>query len=96
MTRKDIVPRTRSGIARRTLNAPTARQIELAIRLLALVFAAIGGPALAIVAAATGRPHLVLGSLGTSAPLAVARLIPAPGPPATSTQTRELGRPIES
>jgi hypothetical protein len=65
-----------------------ARQVELAIRVLALLSAALGAPVLALTAAATGRPLLALGSLAASGPLAVARMITAPedpiAPPADS------------
>ena len=59
----------------------TARQVELAIRVLALLCAALGAPVLALTAAATGRPLLALGSLAASGPLAVARLIAPPEDP---------------
>ena len=66
----------------------TARQVELAIRVLALLCAALGAPVLAFTAAATGRPLLALGSLAASGPLAVAKLIAPPedpiAPPADS------------
>ena len=63
------------------LTPSTARQIELAIRVIALLCAALGAPLLALTAAATGRPLLALGSLAASGPLAVARLIAPPEDP---------------
>jgi hypothetical protein len=76
---------TDPGDIRRRFKVPTARQVELAIRALALLCAALGTPLLAVAAAATGRPLLVLGSVAASGPLAVARMIAPPGDPLPPT-----------
>ena len=63
------------------LNPSTARQAELAIRILALLCGALGAPVLVLTAAATGHPLFALGSIAASGPLAVARLIAPPEDP---------------
>jgi hypothetical protein len=60
------------------LNPSTARQAELAIRILALLCGALGAPVLVLTAVATGHPLLALGSIAASGPLAAARLIAPP------------------
>lgn len=62
----------------RHFNEHAARQAELAVRLLALLFGALGGPCCAIAAVAMGRPLLGLGSIAASGPLAVVRMVPPP------------------
>lgn len=57
-----------------------ARQAELAIRIVALSWAAVGVPSCGIAAIASGKPILAFGSLLSSVPLAAVKLIPAPCP----------------
>jgi len=57
-----------------------ARQAELAIRIVALSWAAVGVPSCGIAAIASGEPILAFGSLLSAVPLAAVKLIPAPGP----------------
>jgi hypothetical protein len=67
------------------LNPSTARQAELAIRILALLCGALGAPVLVLTAVATGHPLFALGSIAASGPLAVARLIAPPRECASGT-----------
>ena len=69
----------------------TAREVELAIRILALLCAALGAPVLALAATATGHPLFALGSIAASGPLAVARLIAPPESPTAAS----VGQPQE-
>jgi hypothetical protein len=73
----------------RHFNERVARHAELAVRLVALLCATLGGPCFAIAAAATGRPLLGLGAIAASGPLAVVRLIPPPRQP-IRPESREL------
>jgi hypothetical protein len=60
-----------------------ARQVELAIRVLALLSAALSAPVLALTAAATAQPLLALGSLAARA-AGRPRLITPPEDPIAS------------
>jgi hypothetical protein len=55
-----------------------ARRLELAIRLVALIWGALGAPAFAVAAIACGRPCFALGSVaaGRALAVAVAKLVP--------------------
>jgi hypothetical protein len=53
-----------------------ARRLELAIRLVALIWVALGAPGFAVAAIACGRPSFALGSVAAARVLAVAKLVP--------------------
>jgi hypothetical protein len=74
----------------RHFNERAARHAELAVRLIALLFGALGGPCFAIAAAAVRRPLLGLGCIAASGPLAVVRLIPPPGERTRRAESQEL------
>jgi hypothetical protein len=65
-----------------------ARRIELAIRLVALIWGALGAPAFAVAAIACGRPCFALGSVAAGRALAVAKLVP----PARRSRVRAQSR----
>lgn len=70
-----------------------SRLAELAVRIPALLSAALGAPVLDLTAAATGHPLLTLGSIAASGPLAVARLIAPPRLPAAAPAGKSQEHP---
>jgi hypothetical protein len=60
------------------LKTPTARQLELTIRVIALALVTCAAPGIVIWALAAGHPLMAIGSAIVAGPMAAVRAIPPP------------------